>query len=244
MSSKIQYIILPWDSDLFSFSVASVIIPIHSDTEFKELITELKQNNIALAYWFVEPNDQLSILIATSNKVLLVDKKITYKKLLNGIGEPLMNQHIFSYVDKPITDKLLSLSIQSGGYSRFKRDPHFPDKLFEKLYQQWVIKSVTKEIAKDVLVYKVDNSEAGMITIEIKKNTCTIGLLAVDERFRGKGIGTMLIQAACMRARELGYNELSVSTQKENKSACSFYEKMGFNKDKEIFIYHIWTEQR
>ena len=51
--------------------------------------------------------------------------------------------------------------------------------------------------------------------------------MAVEESYRGKGIGDKLLSIFLVRAKELGYKSISLSVDKRNK-AFEFYKRMGF----------------
>lgn len=52
--------------------------------------------------------------------------------------------------------------------------------------------------------------------------------IAVSEEYRGKGVGTALMQNVIKRAREEGYTGISLSVDLENRGAIELYEKLGF----------------
>ncbi len=51
--------------------------------------------------------------------------------------------------------------------------------------------------------------------------------LGVDEAFRGRGIGTSLVQALAARARELGCTGMWVLTDRDNPAALATYRAAG-----------------
>ncbi|MCP4137076.1 MAG: GNAT family N-acetyltransferase [bacterium] len=55
-----------------------------------------------------------------------------------------------------------------------------------------------------------------------------IDALCVDEQYRGRGIGTALLSSARDRARDEGYNSLSLIVMAHNERALSVYKKFGF----------------
>lgn len=56
--------------------------------------------------------------------------------------------------------------------------------------------------------------------------------LFVDERFRGRGIGTALIAECEKRARELGYCKIGMAVNPDlNPKARAFYERLGYRHD-------------
>ena len=95
------------------------------------------------------------------------------------------------------------------------------------------------EIASEVIAFKENNRILGLITLNIEKNFGTIGLIAVDKKFRGEKIG-LLLENAVMYFKKKGLQELYVATQMNNIPACGFYENFGFKKNNITYIYHFW----
>lgn len=67
----------------------------------------------------------------------------------------------------------------------------------------------------------------------------------VDEHFRGYGIGSELIALTKKRAKELGYDKLTLLVMADNETALKVYAKNGFAKVKHVelqpneFIPHV-----
>lgn len=59
-------------------------------------------------------------------------------------------------------------------------------------------------------------------------------LLAVDPRFRGRGIGRQLALECIRRARELGKKHVIIHSTKAMSTAWAMYERMGFTRDSEL----------
>lgn len=94
-------------------------------------------------------------------------------------------------------------------------------------------------MAFKVLIAKENDDLAGMITLGEKDGRGDIGLLAIDSKYRGKGIGMSLINAAENEFKKI-FKEGQVVTQQDNQAACSLYEKSGYEIEKVESIYHIW----
>jgi dTDP-4-amino-4,6-dideoxy-D-galactose acyltransferase len=149
--------------------------------------------------------------------------------------------HIHSYFSSTNDEKVISIGIQSGIYSRFNIDPNFSKAKFKELYAMWMKKSISREIANEVVVYTTEENEiAGVITLGEKNNNADIGIIAVDNNFRGLNIGKALIQEAVNYSIRKNYSSLQVVTQKNNQAACKFYERCGFTEKHVINIYHYW----
>ncbi len=234
------YKILEWDSLFFGYNIASIqALNLQSD-DLNKIIKELREQNIKLVYCNTNPDDEISNSSFKGASGLLVDKKVTFSIKIsetdNFTGSTLIRPYKLNYT----SEKLKSLALQSGIYSRFKIDPNFHNAEYEKLYIEWIEKSVQGNIADEVLVYSENEDEKGLITLGFKGNSGSIGLLAVDENERGKSIGRKLVWSALACFREKKVNIVEVVTQNDNEGACGFYKSMGFEVKSIVNIYHLW----
>lgn len=233
---------LDWDTSFFGYRVASVSCENINKTDMQEVMDKLISGNFRLAYVFVNHDDHNSNLLLKDHSAILADEKVTFhmdvqERLFNGSVE-FIEPYNLNYT----SDKLLSLALQSGEYSRFRIDPNFRNDEFLKLYTEWINRSVSKEIADEILVYNDNNSLQGFITLKIVNNIGSIGLIAVDELSRGRSVGKKLVSAATSYFKSKNVTDVEVVTQLANKSACSFYLSCGFKIKHIINIYHIWMK--
>jgi ribosomal protein S18 acetylase RimI-like enzyme len=75
----------------------------------------------------------------------------------------------------------------------------------------------------------------------IKKAKCRLYLIAVNEHYKGKGIGKQLINHLENEIRKSGLNLYGLSVRKDNKKAIGFYNKNGYEVEFENSksIYYI-----
>lgn len=59
----------------------------------------------------------------------------------------------------------------------------------------------------------------------------------VDEKFRGQGLGKLLMDEAEKWVKEQGHTLVKLKTNATRKKAHHFYEKYGFEKTKEQYVY-------
>lgn len=171
-------------------------------------------------------------------KGTLVDRKVLYTMDISG--EIALSQQVMEYSSHKLTPELVSLAYESGKHSRFRLDKGFKDDDFFKLYYRWMEKSVTHEMADKVFVIEEDNKIAAMVTLKISGDTSEIGLIAVDSQIQGKGYGKLLVERCISAAALANCKTLTVPTQFENKLACKFYERCGFQVQSITNIYHFW----
>ncbi|MBY8991349.1 MAG: GNAT family N-acetyltransferase [Candidatus Lokiarchaeota archaeon] len=84
------------------------------------------------------------------------------------------------------------------------------------------------------LVAEINSEVKGYILGEpMKGNNANLSLLAVEQKNRGQGIGTKLIQAFRKRCDEKNLGFIILYAPKLNKKTLKFYRKNGFEEGKE-----------
>ena len=78
-----------------------------------------------------------------------------------------------------------------------------------------------KVVAMASLIYGISTAEGGL--------AASFEDLIVLPGYRGKGIGTALLQYVIAEARKLGVLRLMLLTDKQNKRAQALYRKVGFS---------------
>jgi dTDP-4-amino-4,6-dideoxy-D-galactose acyltransferase len=225
---------LKWDSNFWGLKTAQLNYSSHQEN----ILQFLKQEGYELVYVFVKPEHQElnTDMIELGGK--LVDQKITFETdTFNNIYIPDIN--IKEYKKNYVERDLLDLTLQAGIYSRFKIDNKIPLRKFEILYEEWIRKSVSKEIADNVYIYS-DNDLKGMVTIKHYNDKSKIGLISVSKDSRGMNIGSKLISKVKSECFQRNIFKVDVVTQKDNIPACNFYIKNGFRETDKINIYHLW----
>jgi dTDP-4-amino-4,6-dideoxy-D-galactose acyltransferase len=226
---------LKWDSDFFGIKTGRIFLGKENEWDEKEL------KDWGLLYVFVDPNDINTNLLLQKKQVPLVDEKVTYLMNVSNMKTAKSDlSPLHSYFSSEKDDEVIRIGVQSGVYSRFYVDQEIPRTKFLELYTIWMKRSINREMADEVIVYKTGKNEiAGVISIGEKNKRADIGIVAVDEHFRGRDIGRALLQGAVNYSIRNGYTFLQVVTQKKNEIACKFYERCGFKEESIINIYHF-----
>ena len=217
---------LDWDSEFFGFPVGKVTIT----GELKNIEDLINPIPFRLLYVF-------------SNQILNIESVITSKMITYGrtLENNSYNGRSEFYSDRASISTLFNLAFLSGKYSRFCIDPNITEAKFKELYSQWVVNSVNKSFADEIIVRKINDEIVGMITVKKRGEIGQIGLFAVGNEFQGKGIGCDLILCGMQYLQKVGCKEVTVQTQKENMNACRFYEKLDYKIYNEEYVYHCWN---
>jgi len=231
---------LNWDSWFFGYPVAKIVLDQEGYSKLDFLFSRLVSEKYRLTYIFVPRADQGLINFIEAKGGVLVDQKVVFAKIPGHHPVPVNN--IIEFNGTEINQQLAGLALQAGLFSRFRTDRNFENNEYEKLYLEWLTKSIKKLIAFKVLVATAGSEFIGLTTLGKTAVQANIGLFAVDEHFRGRGIGGDLIYSAENVALEMGLKELKVVTQLQNKVACSLYEKCNFRIENITNIYHFWQK--
>lgn len=234
-----------WDSNFFEIPVLKIDRGVNSINVFNNLL-KIAERESVLTYCFVNPSDKRINEQAIGSGGIFVDKKTIFrKKISKRISSTSHN--VFFYKENFPTNELYELSIESGVYSRFNTDKNFKKGDFENLYRVWIEKSlIDKDFCTGVLVYKEKKSILGFVTFKLdsKKSVATIGLIAVSQKSRGRGIATSLLKYLEHVVRKSGGKEIYVTTQGSNIPACMLYKKNGYKIYDVLNTYHFWFKDK
>lgn len=110
------------------------------------------------------------------------------------------------------------MSIAKNAYvlDQYHSDTFLDDSLCDHYYVEW-IKNCCHGLADKVMVAEIQGKGVvGYISLNIGEDSATVGLAAVDERYRGLGCFTFLIGKTLHMLRIGGKNKLYYGTQLSN----------------------------
>jgi len=228
-----------WDSRFFGYPVASVsfaALP-NPASDIPSALQEARTEGIRLLYLSMPPVQAALRHAIEQAGTKSVGRKVEYSKPIHMPSPSDEKGGIFLCHEN--SPALEHLALQSGSHSRFHLDDGFQNQEFERLYREWLASSLRGENGKRVYVAGDATDPQGLITLE-PGQMARIGLLAVDARQRGHGLGHQLVAEAERVCHQNHFAELHVATQAENTRACHFYEICGFRKISETEFFHAW----
>ena len=228
---------LSWDSDFFGWKTG-ILKANNSDT----IQSELKQAKLSgYKLLYVVGDEKLDFDTATLEEYngKLVDSKVVFKMPIHeNASSP--TAEVIEYNEQKVSEALYALAFISGEFSRFKTDICFKNNEFEKMYRTWIEQSVAKRNADYVFICRQKAETAAMVTLKIHDEQASIGLIATNTAYQGKGFGKKLIAKCIETAINNGCQSLTVPTQLNNETACGFYKSCGFSIQSISNIYHFW----
>jgi dTDP-4-amino-4,6-dideoxy-D-galactose acyltransferase len=232
---SIEY--LQWDSGFFNKKIGRVNVAEGEVVDVEALASEARQMGYRLLYIFSGKELKITIQSAGVPKPELVDRKVVYDKVISPADRS--SDSLPEYTGSNTTKELEELAYLSGGFSRFHLDANFTDDDFHRLYNAWISKSVSKEMADHVFVAEESGRVVGMVTLKASDGVGHIGLIAVSSETQSKGYGKKLINTCFNALLDKGVSYIEVPTQLANIQACRFYEKCGFQVKSITYIYHL-----
>jgi dTDP-4-amino-4,6-dideoxy-D-galactose acyltransferase len=221
---------LAWDSNHFGFNIGSL----HLDNS---ALNTSDLDRFKLIYVF--SRDLKTIDLKGFACTYQEDKVVFRKTLLLQDTQKYPHISFFKgeYLDK---DQLYELAFESGKCSRFLLDKNFSEEAFKKLYSVWVDNAINFTFSDGLLLWREGNDIVGFLNYRIEKEVAQVGLFAVSRKFQGQGMGTALLSFLESILLEQGILSLFIPTQLQNKLACSFYKKNGYDIDSVTNIKHYW----
>ncbi|MBK8845447.1 MAG: GNAT family N-acetyltransferase [Bacteroidetes bacterium] len=225
--------IATWDSDFFNLRVGIV-----HPGKFQLEKFQQEKNNFDLIYISEHSGNAKMISEIERLNIKSLDVKLIYSK---HVTVQPMQENIMQYQLTYVNTKLHELSLESGIYSRFRNDPRMGYETFARMYTRWIERSVNREIADIIYIHGSHDAINGFVTVARNSDCCQIGLIAVDDTMRGKGVAQALIACCENYTTDQQLSYLKVATQLANKSACNLYTRCGFVIESSTNIYHYWN---
>ena len=76
-------------------------------------------------------------------------------------------------------------------------------------------------------IIQVDGEDAGVLAVETNADEIWLGLIEIQPRFQGRGLGTSIIESVLQRGAEAN-KPVALRVLQVNNSARLLYERLGF----------------
>jgi dTDP-4-amino-4,6-dideoxy-D-galactose acyltransferase len=232
---------LPWDSEFFGINIARVTGDSLDHTQALAVDTWCQREHIDCLYFLARADDAVTSLCAQTHGYSLVDIRVDFARAarLNAAAQAADKVRPATAADLPALEQIARVSFTD---SRFYADTHFPRAQCDALYERWIRESC-RGFADLVLVALHEGLPAAFITCKrAAASTGRIGLVGVDARHRGRGLGQLLCHAACDWFAAQSLTGVMVATQGRNIASQRLYQRCGFLTHSVGLYYHKWYE--
>lgn len=215
---------LNWDSNFFGIKIADISID-SEIPDWLEVLHFLKSNQIDLLQCLCSIEKTHVTNYLEKHNFHFVDSKIDFTYKLNQFKKtdivPLNKAENNNFVEINAFAKEIFL------YSRYFND-YFNQNISSEFYSIWLEKSIAANFDDICFVHRINNEISGFVTIKITENKSRIGLIGVNPKFKGCGVGTLLINYAKSYSASKDCEILHVATQACNIIAQNFYIRNDF----------------
>jgi dTDP-4-amino-4,6-dideoxy-D-galactose acyltransferase len=232
--------LLAWDSEFFGVPTGRVLGDTLDAARVSEIDDWARGRGVKLLYFRARSDDPATARVAEEAGFRLVDVRMTFEREVVGAPAPLA-AGIRAYA---AGDLAAVRAIARTAYvdSRFYADGRIPRERCDALYDRWTVQACDGGAAR-VLVAEEAGRVVGYVTCDLSRDgSGAIGLIGVDEQFRGRGIGRRLVEGAVAWAAERGQARLIVVTQGRNVGAQRLYQRCGFVTLAVELYFHKWYD--
>lgn len=230
----------PWDSGFFGRRLAQVTGHQATAPDLEAAIEQARAASVECLYFLADAADRDTVRAAEATGFSLVDVRLTLERIVANGGAASTPDAAIRPARLEDLPLLSALARTSHRNTRFHIDPHFDPQRSDEMYVVWIERSVRGELADAVFVADADGAARGYITVSGGDAASSIGLVAVEAAYRGRGLGDRLLRAAVQWTAARGLGRVSVVTQGRSAPSIRFYERAGFTTSLVQFWYHRW----
>ena len=166
-----------------------------------------------------------------------VDMALTLHRGTEAGPEPALPVRVAVAGDR---EAVAGVSERAMTTSRFSLDPEIPAAIAGRVKAEWAANCVAGLRGIGVTVVERGGGIAGFLAVVAAGRRRVIDLVAVDEPFRGQGVGRALV-ADFVRRHGPGSGGLAVATQAGNAPSLALYETLGFHVTEAAWVLHRHT---
>lgn len=235
---------LAWDSKFWGCKIGYLTTDRLTENIIYRVNKEINKKSYNLIQFLCGSYDPKSIVTAENNKFSFKDVRLTFeKKIKNKKNISVKNK--YNFLTAKINDFAKMIHIVKNNYkeSRYYFDKNFNRKKIISFYLDWLKKSINGKFDNLCYVLKVGKEIVAFCTIRFDKdykNTCSIGLFGVDDKFKGKKYSQVILKEVEQSLAIKKIKKINVVTQARNCSAIRAYENFGFKLCKTQIWYHKW----
>jgi len=234
--------LLEWDTAFFGRRIASISGAGIDAVSLAEALVDAREQNVECVYALCAVDDLDAIRALGSAGGRLVDVRMTFERGLPVPEVPHSESAIRAARESDIP-ALRQLAAASHGSSRFYSDGRFPKLLCDEMFATWIERSCSGW-ADTVQVAEIDGLVSGYTTGHVREDARgEIGLVAVDPRAQGHGLGAKLVAATLEDLRRRGARNATVVTQGRNLAAQRLYQGQGFRTQRVQTWHHLWLDE-
>lgn len=235
--------ILEWDCAFFGATIATLPLESRAEAELEAALDWCRARGVECLYALSDHGDAAKRDWLARHGARETDVRTTLAADVVARGATAPELRPARAADLPALE---AIARAAHADSRFWNDPRFARERCAELYATWIRNGVHGR-ADLVLAAETGERAAGYITCHVRGTAAAphgeIGLVAVAEHARGRGLGGALVEGALEWAAARGLRRMEVVTQGRNAAALRLYESRGFVVERRQVWQHLWLDQ-
>ncbi len=247
-----------WDSEHFGYKVGKIDYFLMDENNINS-----KNGAIILIesfhHWVNEQNIKVAIIKIDSaffdvsealqkNKFIFYEC-ITYRNLRNAnLMELKFDSIKFRFADVDDITKIKSIALSNTfEKSHFFLDNNFETERVNAMYVKWIETALDPLSEQRVIVIEEDNEIAGTFIYSLPNlpefpnlKFSKFEFLAINKKFRERGLGKKLFEAAILSSVNDGVNVIDSTLVDKNIISQNIHEQYNFNLVSTFYTFHKW----
>lgn len=231
-----------FDSEIFKKDVYK--INVSENLTEQDIINTTKDLHNCIVYVFTPFSNRI-IELLTKYNFLFISIRNTYKLNISSYTQKKIELEegykLFSYQENksiitPAVIDHFANTMKKG--RRYEKDRRFNQDDVTSLYKKWLENSFFNNYVQEIFLVTYNDTICGFISIKTKDNSAYIDLLAVDEKYRGKKLGSNLLKKALSWIIDKGVKDIYLVTEGENIPANALYQRYNFVISNIDLVFH------
>lgn len=224
---------------LDSFATGVLGYPVYELASADEwpLLRERALEEPLMAYAFVAVSDKEKLTWLSKWGWQLVDTNVQMEKMTSRLYQNQPAETMFRLARQQDEDQVAGIARSSFVCSRWHRDSKINNELADKIKEEWARNYWRGRRGQYMVVAEVEGRVVGFNQLIKRDNgVLAIDLIAVNEKYRGKGIASGMIAFAVANCGPM--TKMVVGTQLANIASLKMYQRSGFNVVGALHIFH------
>lgn len=243
---KMEY--LEWDSNFFGIDIYDLQVKNISSQEKKLIREKVKMMKFDIIQSKIDIHSTDNINCLENLGFRFIDLHITFKKIFfrNVLSHNNQKNEIeiqnatikdIKEIEKLVSNKMFT-------YSRYYSMPISEDKI-NSFYSIWAKKAIAGTFDDFCLKATYKEKIVGLVTCKIiNTSEAKIGIIGVDNNFRGRNIGHMMVLKLEEILKDKNIKFLYVTTEGRNIQAQNFYLKNSFSVHQIKLIMYLYGQKK
>lgn len=232
-------VVLPWDTEFFGFRIGRLNSRRLTSESLRSVLAWANAERLRCAYFFAEADSPDTLARAQEGGFKFVESRM---ELSVELAAPAATPTPAAFRPAVVADlpAIEALSRAAHHDTRFFKDANFPATRAADLYAEWIRRDF-----REHRIFVVPGAAAGIagyITCQADAapGVGRIGLVAVAEAERRRGLGRVLVAGALDWFHRTSCKEARVVTQAANVPAQRVYQSLGFRTAETCATFHRW----